>query len=290
MSIMRRFLLWFVMAGVCFSYCGDGHTRLSLTDEQAEWIGAKIFRNECGAKDACLTTWNKGENFLSLGIGHCIWYPALMHGPFKETFPELLMFMKENGVVLPDWLEELQGQHCPWNSRDEFMDDIEGSRARDLRRLLVETKGLQLIFIINRLKDALPEMMKAAGEAPRPDIEKYFYLLTSTPAGIYALADYLNFKGEGTLASERYKGRGWGLLQVLERMKEVNDSGEAVREFVRCAEEVLTERVNNAPRECNEQRWLRGWKKRVNTYIDAMGERSSDQASDVIEADRHEKS
>ena len=28
--------------------------------------------------------------------------------------------------------------------------------------------------------------------------------------------DYVNFKGEGVSSSERYRGQGWGLLQVLE--------------------------------------------------------------------------
>ena len=34
------------------------------------------------------------------------------------------------------------------------------------------------------------------------------------------LIDYVNFKGEGVLETERYRGRGWGLLQVLEGMPE----------------------------------------------------------------------
>ena len=75
------------------------------------------------------------------------------------------------------------------------------------------------------------------------------------------------FKGEGALTTEMYKGQGWGLLQVLERMKGTENGIQAVQEFVKAAGEILTERVNNSPPEKNEQRWLPGWKNRLNTYI-----------------------
>ena len=37
--------------------------------------------------------WNPGEEFPSLGIGHFIWYPAGVDGPFIESFPRLLAFL-----------------------------------------------------------------------------------------------------------------------------------------------------------------------------------------------------
>jgi hypothetical protein len=74
--------------------------------------------------------------------------------------------------------------------------------------------------------------------------------------------DYVNFKGEGTLETERYKGEGWGLLQVLETMGE----GPALQEFSRAADKVLTRRVQNSPPERGEQRWLAGWRSRVRSY------------------------
>lgn len=97
--------------------------------------------------------------------------------------------------------------------------------------------------------------------------------IASTPAGVYALVDYVNFSGEGVLATERYKGQGWGLLQVLERMKGSEDGVPAIREFVQVAEETLTERINNSPPERNEKKWLCGWRKRLNTYIQAIENR-----------------
>jgi hypothetical protein len=79
------------------------------------------------------------------------------------------------------------------------------------------------------------------------------------------LIDYVNFKGEGVLSTERYQGRGWGLLQVLEGM---SDSGEAspLSEFAASAKRVLRQRVKNAPPGRNEERWLPGWLKRIDSY------------------------
>ncbi len=81
--------------------------------------------------------------------------------------------------------------------------------------------------------------------------------------GKFALIDYVNFKGEGVNPDERYNGRGWGLLQVLEGM---SDQGDAVHAFSKSAESALALRVQNAPPQRNEGRWLLGWKKRVTNY------------------------
>lgn len=247
--------------------------KISLTNEQAEWIGEQIFYNECGGKIEFLVAWNEGEDFMSLGIGHFIWYPKDKNGPFKETFPKLLVFVREKGRALPNWLQESGKPHCPWRSREDFVRDLQNPKVTDLREFLMETKSLQLLFLVERLKEALPKMLKVAPKELQSHIEKQFYRLARTPAGMYALIDYVNFKGEGTLSTERYKGQGWGLLQVLEEMKG-NKRGArgALPEFVRVAEKLLTERVKNALPGRNEQRWLPGWKRRLNTYIDALAD------------------
>jgi hypothetical protein len=84
--------------------------------------------------------------------------------------------------------------------------------------------------------------------------------------GMYALIDYVNFKGEGVLKTERYAGQSWGLLQVLEEMHGIESGPEALQEFCKAARAVLARRVMNAPKERNEQKWLPGWEKRINTY------------------------
>jgi hypothetical protein len=47
----------------------------------------KIWQNECNGTIAGLTSWNAGEDFASLGIGHFIWYPKGRRGPFEKVFP-----------------------------------------------------------------------------------------------------------------------------------------------------------------------------------------------------------
>src|SRR5207302_10701743 len=90
-------------------------------------------------------------------------------------------------------------------------------------------------------------------------------MLGSGAAGAVALIDYVNFKGEGTLDSERYKGKGWGLLQVLEGM---SGTGTPARDFSNSARDVLVRRVRNSPPERHEERWLPGWKNRVASYAE----------------------
>jgi hypothetical protein len=107
-------------------------------------------------------------------------------------------------------------------------------------------------------------MLEAAQVGEREKIRRNFYRVAAEPLGPYALVDYVNFKGEGTLESERYKGEGWGLLQVLEAMGD----GPALLEFRRAAELVLSRRVKNSPPGRRESRWLPGWKNRIRTYAE----------------------
>lgn len=271
MYVMKRKIIGIIVIGIAAAICFPRH-KISLTQEQAKWIGEKIFYNECGGKIELLVTWNEGEDFMSLGMGHFIWYPKGKGGPFEESFPKLLVFVKEKGKALPNWLQGSAEPHCPWNSREEFLQDLQNQKVADLRKFLMQTKSLQLLFLVDRLKEALPKMLKTAPKELRPHIEKQFYCLALTPAGMYALVDYVNFKGEGTLSTERYKGQGWGLVQVLEEMEGNKRGVQAVQEFVQVAEKLLTERVANAPPERNEQKWLPGWKRRLNTYIEALAD------------------
>jgi hypothetical protein len=88
--------------------------------------------------------------------------------------------------------------------------------------------------------------------------------IAKTSQGKYALVDYLNFKGEGTSLTERYSGQGWGLRQVVELMP--TDPKDPVAAFAETAKMLLKRRVNNAPKDRHEERWLPGWLARVETY------------------------
>jgi hypothetical protein len=132
----------------------------------------------------------------------------------------------------------------------------------ELRTLLENTIAMQAKFAAHRLETALPKMLAAAPAEDREKIRQNFYRVAAEPPGMYALVDYVNFKGEGTLSSERYQEQGWGLMQVLAAM----GTGPALIEFSRAADAVLTRRVANSPPERGEQRWLAGWRSRVRTY------------------------
>jgi hypothetical protein len=106
-------------------------------------------------------------------------------------------------------------------------------------------------------------MLAAAPASEREKIRTNFYRVATEPLGLYALMDYVNFKGEGISPTERYNGQGWGLLQVLETMP---TRGPALPAFAEAADTVLTRRVKNSPPARNEAKWLPGWRNRLKTY------------------------
>jgi hypothetical protein len=234
-----------------------------LSAHDLESIGRRVWQNECNGRRDGLTSWNAGENFASLGIGHFIWYPRGGDGPFEESFPKLVQFLAKNRVSLPAWLRP--ESDCPWGSREEFQREFRSDKMNGLRDLLAETVPLQSRFLADRMEAALPKMLEEAPAARRAIVRENFQKLSATGDGTFALIDYVNFKGEGTNPRERYKGEGWGLLQVLENMK---PDGSAVRAFAESAAEILARRVRNSPPERNESRWLPGWKARVHRYAE----------------------
>lgn len=245
-----------------------GDEGIRLTPEQARDIGMKIWRNEAGGKVELLTHWNKGEDFASLGIGHFIWYVAGRPGRFTESFPGLLDALEASGRALPGWL---QGRPpCPWADRDAFYAEFQGPRMIELRALLADTVDIQALYAAKRLEDALPKVLAAAEPGERPKLKTRFYAAAAAPNGVYALMDYVNFKGEGISPTERYDGLGWGLLQVLELMDDAPPGQPSVEAFARGADAALTRRVEHAPAERRqiERGWLTGWRKRLQTYTE----------------------
>lgn len=237
-------------------------TAITLSQADAKWIGKKIWQNECNGTISGLTSWNAGENFPSLGIGHFIWYPEGKRGPFEESFPKLVSFVSKRGAKLPPLLQE--AEHSPWKSRSEFLHSQQTSEVKQLRQFLVDTIDLQAQFLVDRLQNALPKMLEEAAPSKQDHVRQQFQRVAGSRQGCYALVDYVNFKGEGVLDTERYHNQGWGLLQVLEGMRA--SAPDPVEEFSRSAKAILTRRVQNAPPERNESRWLPGWINRINSY------------------------
>jgi len=256
-----------IAAWLVVTFSVIAHSALPEPDErEAALIGELIFANECNLNAECLTSWNIGEDFPSLGIGHFIWYREGQDERFRESFPALLAFYDQQGMTVPAWIDRLPGRAAPWQDRDEFLDELDGWRLRELRQFLIDTKDIQAQFIIQRLYDGVPGIVAAAND---PDaVSAMFARIAAAerPLGMYALIDYVNFKGEGILESERYQDQGWGLLQVIEHMLETPSDAPVMRRFADASAAVLRQRVENAPPDRNEQRWLQGWYNRTETY------------------------
>jgi hypothetical protein len=234
-----------------------------LSGSQKAAIGRQIWHNECAGSITGLTTWNAGEEFPSLGIGHFIWYPAGFDGRFEESWPLFVAFAKQQGAKLPPVALE---RHSPWKSKAEFHKDFDGARLTALRAWLTANVTLQTDFIIARSRAAFPKVLAAAPAREKARIEANYRKVATTPQGIYALIDYVNFKGDGTLATESYQGQGWGLLQVLGGMKDGLAGAAAAEEFAASAMRMLSRRIANSPPARGEKRWEQGWQNRCATY------------------------
>jgi hypothetical protein len=243
----------------------DVDVSLALTSAQLDWVGQQIFRNECAGRFQCLVHWNDGEAFPSLGIGHFIWYPKGVEGRFVESFPALMEYMEQRQVNIPEWLRALEPFDAPWSEKAEFLAVDDSPRLAELREFLAGTQGIQAEFIFRRARESLGRIVEAAPDDRKSDVADRLEALSQTPGGVYAIIDYVNFKGEGLSSTERYNDQGWGLLQVLLEMSGSPDRN-ALGQFREAAGTVLTRRAENAKDPIERERWLPGWLRRLETY------------------------
>ena len=244
---------------------------LHITPKQAEYIAQRVWQNEGAGKDKYLVWWNDGEDFASLGIGHFIWFPKDHTERFREVFPMVIAFMQQRGVTMPAWLTPQSD--FPWKSKAALMwaKKVKSPRYMELFTFLKRTMPEQAAFMAQRTKEALPKMLATIDDPQKAKkikrrFERMLYKQDGSvdERGLYILIDYTNFKGEGTLESERYKGQGWGLMQVLEHLDEHNP--DKYRAFADAAKAMLSRRIKNSPPARGEERWRRGWFKRLNGY------------------------
>lgn len=238
---------------------------IQLSTAARHKIGNKIWQNESGRSVSGLTHWNDGEEFPSMGIGHFIWYPRDFRGPWTESFPLFVSYARRYGdQALPSWI--LESRHCPWPDKASFTRDFNGPRLTSLRHWLANHIALQTDFIIQTSRQALPNIMSSAPVHQRNRIQSNYQKVASTANGVYALIDYVNFKGDGTNPTEQYNGEGWGLMWVLMDMGPVSHGPAAAAEFAAAAKRCLDRRIKNSPPSRGEKRWRAGWHNRCNTY------------------------
>ena len=246
-------------------------TEIKLSPKQANYIAQKVWQNEGAGKDKYLIWWNEGEDFASLGIGHAIWFSKGHTEKFREVFPMMLAFMQKKGVDMPSWLTPKTD--FPWQTKKAFLlaKKAKTKQYMELFTFLKRTFGYQAAFMAERLSLALPHMLKSIDDKKKKYvIKKRFYEVmhnkdgSVNERGLYVLLDYTNFKGEGTLKSERYKGQGWGLLQVLWNLDDSKSNKQ--KAFAESASRMLSRRINNSPSARGEERWRKGWNIRLDTY------------------------
>ncbi len=267
------FYAWIVAAIVLSLSNSLLASELRLSKTQAQKIAQKIWRNEGSSQRRQLVWWNPGEEFASCGIGHFIWYTKDQRLWFKESFPPMLSFLIAHGAKPPSWLNPQTP--CVWNSYEEWKraKRENSPRMRELTNFLDRTKGLQARYMLWRLNKAFPKILAYAKARAKAKIvsKNYRRLLYRKngdidPQGAYILIDYINFKGDGITASERYQGKGWGLYQVLVRM-DPNDP-DPHRAFAIAAKKVLKRLIRIAPPSRKLWRFKKGWFKRIDTYYE----------------------
>ncbi len=260
-----------VLSWILLSFSLLYSSAIQLSQKDALYVAKKVWQNEGAGKDKYLVWWNKGEDFASVGIGHFIWFPKGHTERFREVFPLYVAFMEKKKERLPSWLNTRTS--FPWKTKTEFFKAKKEKTRQymELFNFLKQTMPQQAEFMAVRLSNALPEMLETvSNKTHKTLIEKRFNEVlyykdgSVNKRGLYVLLDYTNFKGEGTLKSERYKGEGWGLLQVLEYMdpKEKNKQ----KAFAMSAKKMLSRRIKNSPPSRGEERWRRGWNVRLDTY------------------------
>ena len=243
----------------------------ALPADVAQRIGRKIWLNEAGGRRDAITSWNAGEEFASLGIGHFIWYPTTAKPPFEEGFPGLITFLRKGKTPVPAWLDKTQIPACPWTSRADFKRNFNSPQMRQLRQFLLDTMAEQTQFLVARAQGAMDKILaNTPDSAEREHIVAQYSRVVRASEDLYPLIDYINFKGEGTNPSETAvdketgQRQGWGLKQVLLKMNGTTTEPKAVlAEYSDAVQGVLQQRVRNLP---SNRVWEAGWLRRAETY------------------------
>lgn len=246
----------------------------ALRQADYQWIGERIYQNECASNPKYLTYWGEGEEFPSFGIGHFIWHPKRLKGEIKpkftETFPAMVHFVSKTQRP-PDWLAELSTQAefvAPWSSKKTFDQARSLNELQQLRQWLLATQPQQAQFIVLMFQKRWLSETQTLTLQQQARLQHRLNKMMGFKKGLFAVVDYFNFKGIGVNQKERYQGQSWGLASVLNAMTITEESSqdESLEQFVIAAKKRLQLRVKLAPAQRNEARWLKGWEVRLDQY------------------------
>ena len=230
---------------------------------QAKSIGAKIAENENTNSRLNLIRWREEGEFSVVGIVPFVWYPQNQNN-MEMSFNDFLLYTAESHS-LPDWLASVR--FPPWVSRADFLLSEHDVFKNRLRNFLQNSMSEQVKFLIMKLEEKLPSIIKAVDNPfAKMHVYENFYHIAAQENGVYALLDYFVFMGDGVADNKRYNNQGWGLLQVLEYMNGKEDN--LVLAFVKSADQLLERRVDNAP--VDERQFLPQWRRRIQSYHNAV--------------------
>ena len=254
--------------------------QLTLSDDVANRVGHQIWMNETGGNRDAITSWNVGEEFASLGIGHFIWFPSGKKATFDEDFPRMLVFLRDHsGAHLPSWVDKTPIPPCPWPTRADFMKEFNSHQTTELREFLLSTMAGQAQFLVARAQESLEKILASTSDdTQRKHIVTQLRRVTDASKDLYPLIDYINFKGDGTDPAETVLDKqtgvrlGWGLKQVLLSMTGTkSDPADVLAEFADAARSALKQRVAHIP---TNRPWEAGWLSRVETYRRPLSSRT----------------
>ena len=214
--------------------------------------------------------WKEKEKYLSLGVGHFLWYPESANvAKEDQSFINFIAYVEKNA---PEYHQQLWYQRYmanpafPWTSRDTFIADRDALDERYLAlvEFLENTKTVQVAFMVDRFNQSVDKMLVGLTEEKRQKLLIEFNRVSHEPLtgkisgeGITAMFNYVGFKGEGTSNQEVYNGVRVGLLQVLLNMPN-GSTNLPVDDFIVSAKAILEQRIAQNP-EDSEHR-IQWWK------------------------------
>ena len=261
---------------------GNSAGPFNLSKDQLLSLGYRMWNNYAGGTVDGLTKWDGSDadhEFMYLGIAQNIWLPEGSNSMFQADWPTVAQRLQELGCKIKPWM--LNG--CPWTTQEEFDADFNGKKMTWLRTHLSKEKFVraQAFCIAERLQRTMdpssPDSLLTGLTADQSAlVEKNFDFVVNSkdPLGVYALIDYVNFKGEGRLGgTEEFNGQSWGLLQVLLNMQtpaEGASDADVMKAFVQSAKFTLCQRVINHKLQDptnNDVQYLDMWVAHLNDYL-----------------------